>query len=497
MLFQKSLTAATALAAFCAPFAEGASTNGVKYSGVGFSGSYKDVTSMDSSSCSCEQEDHSFSGTFAPLDEELSVHFRGPVRLLQFGVYYPAGSPQKRDVNAVGGEDCKETVARHRHRRDVAVEYQEITSTLVVPYTGDSQPTGDASSSSDSDAVNTAVSTVFATASAGPTSDSSSVAPTSDSSSIAPTGAFASPAVPSGAAFASVAPSDSSSSASSASASGSSSVAPSSSYSAPASSSSSSTSSAPSSSSSGSSSGGSGSWSRSAYYTPGSADGCVFMNQLGGTASGVWDMCFGNSISFSSEDGKSAASSPTPLGDVTFKSDEEFMIFSDDKCSGDDCGYYRDGIPAYHGFGGSDKIFVFEFTMPTDSASGFNGDMPAIWLLNSKIPRTLQYGNQECSCWKTGCGELDLFEAISSGSDQLVSHLHDGQGSGTYSNVGGGGPVDYFTRPTSNSLKAAVIFDSSSNTIQVVEVDDDFGSTLDSSTVNSWLNKAASNAILM
>ncbi|GAV55056.1 hypothetical protein ZYGR_0AS03790 [Zygosaccharomyces rouxii] len=487
MLFQKSLTAAAALAAFCTPFAEAGSTNGVKFTGVGFSGSYKDVTSMDSSSCSCQQEDHQFSGTFAPLDEELSVHFRGPIKLLQFGVYYPAGSSQKkRDLGAVEDGDCKETVARHRHRRDVAVEYQEVTSTLVVPYSGDAQPTGGAPASG-SNSMNTVVSTVLASGSA------------------SPTGAFASPVAPSGGAFASAAPSDS---ASSAPASGSSSAASSSGSSAPASSSgsapgsssspsSSSTSSAPSSSSSGSSSGGSGSWSRSAYYTPGSADGCVFMNQLGGSASGVWDMCFGNSISFASEDGKSAASSPTPLGEVTFKSDEEFMIFSGEKCSGNDCGFYRDGIPAYHGFGGSDKIFVFEFTMPTDSSSGYNSDMPAIWLLNAKIPRTLQYGNQECSCWKTGCGEMDLFEVISSGSDQLVSHLHDGQGSGTYSNVGGGGPTDYFSRPTQNSMKAAVIFDSNANTIQLVEVDDDFGSTLDSSTVNGWLNKAASKAILM
>ncbi|CAR28649.1 hypothetical protein ZYGR_0S02830 [Zygosaccharomyces rouxii] len=495
MLFQKSLTAAAALAAFCTSFTEAGSTGGIKYTGVGFSGSYKDVISMDDSSCSCQQEDHSFSGTFAPLDEELSVHFRGPVKLLQFGVYYPAGSPQKkRDLSAVEDGDCTETVAKHKHRRDVAVEYKEVTSTLVVPYSGEAQPTGGAPASG-SGSAHAVVSTVLATA---PASGSSSP---SGSASVDATGAFASPA-PGVGAFASVA-----SSGSSAATSGSSSAAPSSGSSAPASSSSSSSSSAsapasssssaPSSSSSGSSSGGSGSWSRSAYYTPGSADGCVFMNHQGGSGSGVWDMCFGNSISFAGEDGKSAASSATALGEVTFNSDEEFMIFSDESCSGNDCGYYREGIPAYHGFGGSDKIFVFEFTMPTDSTSGFNSDMPAIWLLNAKIPRTLQYGNQECSCWKTGCGELDLFEVLSSGSDQLISHLHDGQGSGTDSNAGGGGPTDYFTRPTETSLKAAVIFNSNANTIQLVQVDDDFGSSLDSSTVNGWLNKAASKAILM
>lgn len=57
------------------------------------------------------------------------------------------------------------------------------------------------------------------------------------------------------------------------------------------------------------------------------------------------------------------------------------------------------------GFGGADKIFLMEFTMPMDGKTGFNGDMPAIWMLNAKIPRTIQYGKAECSCWSSGCGE--------------------------------------------------------------------------------------------
>ena len=122
---------------------------------------------------------------------------------------------------------------------------------------------------------------------------------------------------------------------------------------------------------------------------------------------------FRYSISFAASDGVSGAASAQALGDVTIKSGNEFMIFSGEECSGNngDCGYYREGIPAYHGFGGADKIFVFEFSMPSDtSGSAYNQDMPAIWLLNAKIPRTLQYGDASCSCWKTGCGEMDLFE---------------------------------------------------------------------------------------
>ena len=134
--------------------------------------------------------------------------------------------------------------------------------------------------------------------------------------------------------------------------------------------------------------------------------------------------------------------------------------------------------------------------MPSDGSSGFNADMPAVWLLNAKIPRTLQYGDSSCSCWKTGCGELDLFEILSSGSNKLISHLHDGQGASSNTNNGGGGSQDYFARPTSGSLKAAVIF--TSNEIHIVQVDDstNFGSSLDEDTVNSWLQQSGSAATI-
>lgn len=98
------------------------------------------------------------------------------------------------------------------------------------------------------------------------------------------------------------------------------------------------------------------------------------------------------------------------------------------ECQNGDCGYTRPGAVAYRklsnprtgdlvsntrtiaensidGFGGADKVFMFDFSMPMDGESGFNGDLPAIWLLHGDIVRTLQYGNPECSCWSSGCGE--------------------------------------------------------------------------------------------
>lgn len=413
-----------------------------------------DVTSMDESSCSCTQESVTFEGSMTPLNEELSVHFRGPLELLQFGVYYPSSgsSHKKRD------ENCDLAPRHHEHKREAAVAIVEVTSTLYVD--------GNGSPVTSSDPSATAIVTT-----------TSSLAPAPSASSKAD--------------------SEVSSSSSSADEASSSSSAKTSTSHAGSSSSSSSSQAASSSSSSGSSSGSG--WKRASYYTPGSANNLTFMNHQGGTAgSGTWSACFGNSISFAASDGVSGAGSPQALDHITLASNKEYMIFSGVDCSdtsSGSCGHYRDDIPAYHGFGGDTKMFVFEFKMPHDSSSSYNQDMPAIWMLNAKVPRTLQYGNSECSCWGTGCGELDLFEILTSGSEKLITHLHDGQGNNGNSQ-GGGGTQDYFTRPTSSSLKAAVIFNGSDKTLHVVKVDDDFDSSLSADVVQKWLNKSGSSARL-
>lgn len=417
-------------------------TNKVTFQNVGFSGSYKDVTDMDESSGKCSQKEYQFSGNLSPLDEELSFHFRGPLKLKQFGVYYPADSSnsnQKRDE-----EDCSTTQhVRHKHvKRATAF----VTETVKVDQYGNR--------------ITTTATSTPSTANVGTDSQPSSAetAPAASSSEAAPSeGAPSSDA-----------------------------AAPSSSQ---AESSSSGSSSAP--------SAGSGDWVRTSYYSPGSADNCTFLNYHGGSGSGVWSSSFGNSLSYANKDNSGASSSAVALEDTTIGSNKEFVIMSGLKCGDDSengsCGYYRKGIPAYHGFDGKNKVFVFEFEMPSDGSSGFNADMPAIWALNAKIPRTLQYGEATCSCWKTGCGELDLFEVLSSGSDKMLAHLHSGQGA-TGPMGGGGGSQDYFQRPTSGSMKAAVVF--TEKEIHVTTVDGDFDKVLSSETVKGWLGNDGSIAKL-
>ncbi|KAI5953148.1 TOS1 [Candida jiufengensis] len=419
-------------------------TNKIIYKDIGFQGTYQDVTNMDETSGTCSQQSYSFSGNLSPLDEELSVHFRGPLALKQFGVYYPSsGSNQKkREIN---NEDCNTQHFHHKHKR--ATEIVEVTQTVFVDGNGNLVTSQQTSTSTEQPQVQQpqvqSQSEQETIAQPVTSADIQNKAYRSLSTQSAPT-----------------------------------------------------TTSSTSSQSTETANVG-GAWERSSYYTPGSADNCVFLNYHGGSGSGVWSAAFGNSLSYANSDNSGGSSSPVALEDITIKSNNEFVIMSGQKCSGSSCGYYRSGSVAHHGFGGNSKIFVFEFEMPSDnSGSGFNVDMPAIWLLNAKIPRTLQYGDASCSCWKTGCGELDLFEILSTGSNKLISHLHDGQGAASNSNNGGGGSQDYFVRPTSGTLKAAVIF--SGNEIHIVQVDDStsFDGSLDEDTVNGWLNQSGSLATI-
>lgn len=112
--------------------------------------------------------------------------------------------------------------------------------------------------------------------------------------------------------------------------------------------------------------------------------------------------------------------------------------------------------------------------MPHDSGSygGFNADMSAIWLLNAKIPRTGQYAKAECSCWKSGCGEFDVFEVLDAGNTRCKSTVHAKPALG-YS--------DYFERPVDKTIKAALVFMGEENVAHIEILDD---STVFSPTIS-------------
>lgn len=221
-------------------------------------------------------------------------------------------------------------------------------------------------------------------------------------------------------------------------------------------------------------------WTRSAYYDADeqTTDNVTFLTKAGDSSP-----CLGKALSYAGSDGLSKADSATVLAkDTLITSDKEYTIYSNISCpssgANKGCGVYRKGIPAYYGFGGTTKMFLFEFTMPTETQKNSTKfeyyDMPAIWLLNDHIARTSQYpNNANCSCWSSGCGEFDIFEVMNgTEKNHLYSTFHTFQG---IEDLGTGiQSYGYIPRDTSNTMKGGVIFDSNGDTVTFISDDTEF-----------------------
>ncbi|KAI1434084.1 TOS1 protein [Xylaria sp. CBS 124048] len=406
----------------------------IKYSGLDIPGKYRAVADMDNSG-TCTYKDQPYSGPIAPFDEGLSMHFRGPLQLYNVAVYTPGNS--KRDVSS---GHSKRHGHQHLHKRHHEHQQQEaravgaeVTATIdgkIVSWVNEY---------------------------AGPTAGGNSPAATA--------AAAAAAAKPSS--------SDSQSSPSEAPAK-----------------------SSQSSSSSSSNTPISGDFVRSAYYdaTSSSADGLVFLANVGSPGvSGTWDTVWGSSLAYVDENGAQAASSPTVLKNKLLDDSQEIAVFSDSKCDSS-CGTVRPGSVAYKGFEGASKVFVVKFTMPDSGKSGPNLNTPAYWLLNAAIPRTGQYAS--CSCWKGdnpsplqgGCGELDVVEILSSGDTRAKSTFHFANGVGD---------SHYIDRPESSPITVAVVMDAGSSTVSIKVLDSfDFGTSLTASQVQDMVADESSQNLM-
>lgn len=236
-----------------------------------------------------------------------------------------------------------------------------------------------------------------------------------------------------------------------------------------------------------------GTFERKAYYSAldNTGDNVTFLTNAGKSSK-----CLGKALTYASSNGTEEADSATLLeDDVLLHSDQEYLIFSSTKCeklgTDKDCGVYRKGIPAYHGFGGTVKMFLFEFEMPTEpnkNNSNIFYDMPAIWLLNAKIPRTSQYSsNPNCSCWNSGCGEYDIFEVMNSTeSNHLFSTIHDYQGT---DNINlGMAAKGHFARDLDNKMVGGVVFDNEGNAVSFLLNSTSLDSEIGASTLNKWID---------
>lgn len=399
--------------------------NAITYTGVGGSGSYNKITSMDSASGACSSSPFGYSGTLAPLDEPVSFHFRGPLKLKQFAAYLPAASSksskarrtahERRHGHAHGGHAHAHL---HKHRDAAPADekrglgdmvYAEINGVMQSwknDYSGGAATTS-ATVPAAAAATSATISAPVASASTSTSSSDDNETPTSGTG-----------------------------------------------------------------------------WTRQGYYNAenGTSSGITFLNHEGGSGSGCFDYSFGNSLSYASADGKSGSASPQTLEDCQLGSGTEVVIMTDKPCSTGNCGFVRPGAVAYEGFDGPSKAFFMEFQMPLtgeQAASIYDPvDMPAIWMLNAQIPHTLQYGNAECSCWTTGCGEFDIFEVLAPGDLRCKSTLHG--------NINGG-DSDYFGRPVDSTIKAAVLLYKDNIHIKILDNSAVFGKTMGDTFISEMI----------
>lgn len=78
----------------------------ISYTNFGSSGTYNQIIGMDGGKCTSSPKE--YKGPLAPLNEEVSWHFRGPLQLKKFA-YYTPGSIK------LGGRDVKPSFHARRH----------------------------------------------------------------------------------------------------------------------------------------------------------------------------------------------------------------------------------------------------------------------------------------------------------------------------------------------------------------------------------------------
>lgn len=233
-----------------------------------------------------------------------------------------------------------------------------------------------------------------------------------------------------------------------------------------------------------------GNWTRGAFYDAleATAENVTFLGNVG-----FENVCLGQALIHVDETGISKANDSTILGNVTIPSNYELTIMSDLECSGKECGAFRPDSEAYHGFYGTNKMFLFEFNAPSDLREEdnvnktWNYDMPAIWLLNAQIPRTSQYPlNPNCSAWNSGAGEFDIFEVMNvTERNHFFSTLHDFQGT---DDIGTGiQNFGYLERTPGAVMKGGVVFGEDGSASVFLSNSTSLDSSISNNDLNDWL----------
>ncbi|KAI0688469.1 putative TOS1-like glycosyl hydrolase-domain-containing protein [Cytidiella melzeri] len=212
-------------------------------------------------------------------------------------------------------------------------------------------------------------------------------------------------------------------------------------------------------------------------------DNMVFMNNMGGGASGEWSICGGSSQSYASGDWTAAVASPNAeLYPGNLASGKEINIMTATPCTADTCeGFFRG--TANEGWAGS-KMIVIDYNMPEDPSA-----LPAIWTLDAQVVRSAQYG---CNCRGEGsgstiCAEMDIAETLTPNSPNAFSEIYSFKG------ATGTGDNNFFPRPTGGRATLTAIYDVKTDTITALRLTSfDYTQTqLTRSMIDAYINSPA------
>lgn len=252
---------------------------------------------------------------------------------------------------------------------------------------------------------------------------------------------------------------------------------------------------------------GSSNWTRQAYFDNYyqhsdslTMDNVTFLAHVGDSSS-----CLGKALSYIKQDGVTPDTKNGAPGKYMQRlSGVEYLIYSNISCpksgSKNGCGVYRDNIPAFYGFSGTTKMFLFEFSMPNDTVSKNSSDyynQPRIWLSSDSLPRvTSNYGYQSnCSCIFQGCGSVDVFAANSTVMDSTLSSFQGLNGNTTAdiaSMIRGVTGNGQYARPFNTTVTGGIIFDTAGNVVTFLTDNLDFAQNISFSNINAMLNRVPS-----
>lgn len=248
-------------------------------------------------------------------------------------------------------------------------------------------------------------------------------------------------------------------------------------------------------------------WTRQAYFDNyyKNSNALVMENVTFLAHVGASSKCLGEGLSYIGQDGRTPATKNGAPGQyIQALSDVEYMIYSNISCPKSSleggCGVYRKDIPAFYGFSGTTKMFLFEFSMPNDtistnSTSYYN--QPRIWLSSDSLPRVTSYygGQSNCSCLFQGCGSVNVFAAESAIMNSTLSSfqgLNNNNTADVASMIKGITGNGQFARPFNTTIIGGIIFDTTGNVITFVTDNLDFAQNISFSDINAMLNRVPS-----